>query len=71
MVNELQDQIYRFRKLILSMNNMARISNDDHRKMLEAIRERDVSRVERLVSEHILRGQRIVLQALEKRPGDF
>ena len=53
------------------MDNMARTSNDDHRKMLEAIRKRDVPRVESLVSEHILRGQKIVLQALEKRPRDF
>jgi DNA-binding GntR family transcriptional regulator len=67
MVNDLRDQIYRFRKLLLSMDNMARTSNEDHRNMVEAIRKRDVSRVERLVSEHILRGQKIVLQALEKR----
>jgi DNA-binding GntR family transcriptional regulator len=71
MVNELRDQIYRFRKLLLSMDNMARTSNEDHRKMVEAIRKRDAQRVETLVSEHILRGQKIVLQALEKRPRDF
>jgi DNA-binding GntR family transcriptional regulator len=71
MVNELRDQIYRFRKLILSMDNMARTSNEDHRKMVEAIRKRDVQRVERLVSEHILRGQKIVLEALEEISPDL
>jgi DNA-binding GntR family transcriptional regulator len=71
MINDLRDQIYRFRKIILSIDNMAKTSNEDHRKMVEAIRRRDVSGVERLVREHILRGQKVVLHALEQRPGDF
>jgi DNA-binding GntR family transcriptional regulator len=52
------------------MNNTARTSNEDHKKMLEAIKNRDVKRVERLVKEHILRGQKIVLEAFERRRGD-
>ncbi|MGD2124765.1 MAG: GntR family transcriptional regulator [Desulfobacteraceae bacterium] len=70
LINDLRDQIYRFRKIILSMNNTARTSNEDHKKMLEAIKNRDVKRVERLVKEHILRGQKIVLEAFERRRGD-
>jgi DNA-binding GntR family transcriptional regulator len=70
MINDLRDQIFRFRKIILKMENMANTSNEDHRKMLEAIRQRDVTRVERLVREHILRGQRIVLRALEEGTGE-
>ncbi|MBW1721948.1 MAG: GntR family transcriptional regulator [Deltaproteobacteria bacterium] len=67
MINDLRDQIYRFRKIILKVDNMARTSNEDHLKMLRAIRARDLEGVERLVREHILRGQRVVLEAFENR----
>jgi len=71
LINDLRDQIYRFRKILLKIDNMARTSNEDHRNMLEAIRERDVDRVENLVKEHIERGKRIVLKALEDRPDEL
>ena len=66
MINDLRDQIYRFRKILLKMDKWAEVSNQDHRKILDAIRERDVNRVERVVKQHIARGQRIVLNALEE-----
>ena len=71
LINDLRDQIYRFRRILLKMDNMARTSNEDHRNMLEAIRQRDVHRVEKLVKEHIARGKRIVLKALEDRPNEL
>jgi len=71
LINDLRDQIYRFRRILLKMDNMARTSNEDHRNMLEAIRQRDVDRVENLVKEHIERGKRIVLKALEDRPDEL
>ena len=71
MVNDLRDQIYRFRKIILKAETRAKASNEDHRKMLRAMRKRDADRVERLVKEHILRGQRMVLKKLKDRSGEF
>ncbi len=71
MVNDLRDQIYRFRKIILKAETRARASNDDHRKMLQAMRKRDAEGVERLVKDHILRGQRMVLRELKNRSGEF
>jgi DNA-binding GntR family transcriptional regulator len=53
------------------MDNMARTSNEDHRNMLEAIRQRDADRVEKLVKEHIARGKKIVLNALEDRSSEL
>jgi DNA-binding GntR family transcriptional regulator len=70
MINDLRDQIFRFRKILLKKDKWAEASNEDHRKMLDAIRERDVNRVERVVKHHIARGQRIVLNALEERIGN-
>jgi DNA-binding GntR family transcriptional regulator len=71
LINDLRDQIFRFRKILLQMDSMAKRSNEDHRKILTAIRQRDVPRVEKVVREHILRGQRIVLKALEDRLGEL
>jgi DNA-binding GntR family transcriptional regulator len=62
MINDLRDQIYRFRKVILKMEAMAKMSNEDHRSMLAYIRKRDAEGVEALVREHILRGQEVVLR---------
>jgi DNA-binding GntR family transcriptional regulator len=67
MINDLTDQIFRFRKILLKMETWAETSNRDHLKMLEAIRKRDLDQVEKVVKEHIARGQRIVLRALESK----
>ena len=45
---------------------MARRSNDDHKDMLERIRQRDADGVERIVREHLTRGQKAVLELYEK-----
>ncbi len=71
MINDLQDQIYRFRRIILKIETMAKTSNDDHRQMLSAMKRRDADRVETLVRQHILRGQKIVLRELENRVKEF
>ena len=70
MINDLRDQIFRFRKILLKKDKWAEGSNEDHKKMLEAIRERDVNRVEKVVKQHIARGLRIVLNAIEERRTD-
>ena len=62
MINDLRDQIYRFRQVLLKEEPWARVSNEDHRLMLALIRKRDAEGVERLTREHILRGQDVVLQ---------
>ena len=65
MINDLRDQIFRFRQVLLKTEEWARISNEDHRLMLTFIRKRDEEGVERLVREHILRGQEVVLKDFE------
>jgi DNA-binding GntR family transcriptional regulator len=46
---------------------MARVSNDDHKQMLELIQKRKAEGVERLVRDHILRGQDVVLEEFDRR----
>jgi DNA-binding GntR family transcriptional regulator len=67
MINGLTDQIYRFRQIILKQTKMARVSNEDHKQMLEFIRKRDADGVEALVRDHIVRGQEMVLEAFDKQ----
>ena len=66
MINGLTDQIYRFRQIILKETKMAKISNDDHKQMLDFIRKRDADGVEALVRDHIARGQEMVLEEFDK-----
>jgi DNA-binding GntR family transcriptional regulator len=66
MINNLRDQIYRFRQLILRDEKLARMSNEDHKDMLEKIRQRDAEGVERLVREHLARGQKAVLESYDE-----
>ena len=67
MINGLRDQIFRFRQMILKESRMAKISNEDHKQMLEFIRKRDADGVEALVRGHIIRGQEMVLEAFDKQ----
>ncbi len=66
MINDLGDQIYRFRQIILKDETLAKISNEDHKKMLLMIENREAVGVEQLVREHILRGQSAVLKAFDE-----
>jgi DNA-binding GntR family transcriptional regulator len=44
---------------------MARISNEDHKQMLEYIRRRDGEGVEKLVRDHLIRGQKAALKQID------
>ncbi|MFP4036452.1 MAG: GntR family transcriptional regulator [Desulfobacteraceae bacterium] len=67
MINDLRDQIYRFRQVLLKSESWARVSNDDHRRMVTLIGKRDADGVEKLVREHILRGQEVVIREFDSR----
>jgi DNA-binding GntR family transcriptional regulator len=65
MIHNLRDQIYRFRQLILRDEKLAKMSNDDHKDMLERIRQGDADGVERLVKEHLDRGKNAVMESYD------
>ena len=67
MINALRDQIFRFRQMILKDDELANISNEDHIRMLKFMRKRDAEGVERLVRDHILRGQDEILREFGKK----
>lgn len=70
MINGLRDQIYRFRQIILKESHQAQMSNADHIQMLAYIRKRSADEAERLVRNHILRGQQIVLADFDTKSGE-
>jgi len=66
MIAGLRDQIFRFRQMILKDDQKAKISNEDHKQMLNSMRKRDAERVEKLVRDHILSGQELVLKEFDR-----
>jgi len=66
MIHGLKDEIQFLRKIILNSEEMARLSNRDHREIVEAIQQRDAKKVERQLKEHILRGKGFVLNEIKK-----
>jgi len=66
MINQLRAQISRFRQIILKQDEYAHKSNDDHVKMLEAMKNRNGEAVERLVRDHIIKGKNAVLTQLKQ-----
>ncbi|MCP3954934.1 MAG: GntR family transcriptional regulator [Desulfobacterales bacterium] len=66
MINDLRDQIYRFRAMILKKETMAKASNEDHRQMINLMRLGDGESVEKLVRAHILRGRDAVLKDFDR-----
>ncbi len=67
MINNLRDQIFYFREIILYYPEMAKKSNDDHRSIVEAIKNKDLKRVEHIVYDHIMRGKDVVLQEFKSK----
>jgi DNA-binding GntR family transcriptional regulator len=70
MINGLQDQIYRYRELILKEKKFAVTSNRDHIQLLKLIRKRDAEGAVQLVRDHILRGQEMVLKEYDRQRQD-
>ena len=66
MINQLRAQISRFRQIILKQDEYAHKSNEDHIKMLDAIKNHDGEAVEKLVRAHIIKGKNAVLSQLKQ-----
>jgi DNA-binding GntR family transcriptional regulator len=65
-INELRDQIFQFRSAILRVPLKAKISIDHHKKMIDAIKKRDIQLLKKLAQEHIQIGKEVILAEIEK-----
>lgn len=66
LINELRDQIFQYRSAILRVPRKAKVSIDHHKKMIEAIKKREVDLLKRLAQEHIQVGKEVILAEIEK-----
>jgi DNA-binding GntR family transcriptional regulator len=65
LIIQLRGYFYRYRRALIDMPDTAHLSSREHHAMLEAMRQRDATRVEALVKEHILRGKDILLSEIK------
>ena len=66
LINELRDRIYQYRSAILRVPEKAKISIDHHRKMIQAIKKKDVDDLKKLTHEHIHIGKEVIFAEIEK-----
>jgi DNA-binding GntR family transcriptional regulator len=65
-INGLRDQIFQFRSAILRVPMKAMISIDHHKKMIHAIKKREVELLKNLTQEHIQIGKEVILAEIMK-----
>lgn len=65
-INGLKDQIFQYRSAILRVPQKAKISIEHHKKMVDAIKKRNVELLKQLINEHIRVGKEIILAEIEK-----
>ncbi len=65
LIANFRDFISRYRKALLTCMDYAAISLSDHEKIVEAMKEGDEERVEKLVRKHLLRGRDILIKDME------
>jgi DNA-binding GntR family transcriptional regulator len=65
LIMRLWGYFYRYRRVLIDVPEAAYLSSQEHRAMLEAMRQRDAGKVEAFVREHILRGKDILLNEIK------
>ncbi|MBN1227582.1 MAG: GntR family transcriptional regulator [Deltaproteobacteria bacterium] len=66
MINNLRDEIFLLREILLESMKMGTLSHNDHKEIIKAIKNREAKTVERLLKEHILRGKDFVIMEMKK-----
>ncbi len=66
MINNLRDEIFLLREILLESMKMGTLSHNDHKEIIKAIKHREAKKVERLIKEHILRGKDFVIMEMKK-----
>ncbi len=66
LIKGLRDQIFQYRSAILRVPEKAQISIDHHKRMLEAIKKKNVELLKKLAQEHIQVGKEVILAEIEK-----
>lgn len=67
-INNLREQIQRFRQTSLSYPGRMRLALEEHRRIVEAISARDPELARRLASEHIENAENSLMEAIRNEP---
>ncbi len=65
-INDLRDYIYRYRIIIFSYSGMAEISISDHKEMINLMKAKRASMVEKLIRKHIIRGKNLIKKKIKR-----
>lgn len=65
-ISNLMEQLHRFRSTSLAYPGRMKIAVEEHKKIVEAISERNVSLAQSLAQEHVENAENSMLEALEK-----
>ncbi len=66
MINNFRDYFYRYRPALLRTEKTIRVSIEDHRRMLEAMKKKNPRLVERLVRKHLTKGKEIIIKEINE-----
>lgn len=66
LINGLRDQIFQYRSAILRVPEKAKISVEHHKRMVEAIKKKDIELLKKIVQEHIQVGKEVILSEIDK-----
>jgi DNA-binding GntR family transcriptional regulator len=69
-LTNLQDEVHRFRSVSLASPGRMRVALEEHRKVVEALADRDITRAEALAWEHIENAENSLMEAVRKK-GDI
>lgn len=69
-LTNLQDEVHRFRSVSLAYPGRMPVALDEHRKVVEALAERDIALAEALAWEHIENAENSLMEAVRKK-GDI
>lgn len=66
MINNFRDYFYRYRAALLHTEDGMNASTQDHRRMLEAMKNKNPRLVERLVRKHLERGKELIMREIDE-----
>ncbi len=65
-IENLRENFQRYTRLLLNIENMPFESLKDHKMMINAMKEKNPDKVEKMVKEHILKGGKALIEYIEK-----
>lgn len=66
LLNNLREQMYRFRMEYLKDETARKLLNEEHKEILKAVRERDIERAHKFICQHIDNQYAVIIRSLKE-----